>query len=153
MTAGELVDVEAITKTLREDLQTATGRPVGLVKQPSDAENAEIADPNKVPYGVLYLIAGGGYDGSELYPHGDVTLVYQVTSVGITPTSALSMAQKVRSAFLERTVAGVFRHALRAPGGWALMDRAPDGAPGGVDVGGRSLFSVADRFKITLTVA
>lgn len=58
--------------------------PVGDGVAPRDADESEI-DP---PYVVLYSLPGGQFDGPLNDSQADVTLVYQITSVGLTRQQA-----------------------------------------------------------------
>lgn len=131
-----------LTKNLRAALAAATGRP-GDVR--------EIKADTQPPYFILYPVPGGGYSGPPLSkPDADVQTVYQVTSVGTSPESAEWLADRIRVAMLGRSTLGSFSTDIDAPNGMSIVDRTPDGGPGGVDAEG-SVYSIAERFNLHLT--
>lgn len=81
----------ARTTTLLEDhtqgmlsALVAAPFPVGDGVAPREADKSEI-DP---PYVVLYSLPGGRFDGPLSDSQADVTLIYQITSVGKTRSQA-----------------------------------------------------------------
>jgi hypothetical protein len=138
-----------LTSNLRTALATATGRPWGSgkapVKEPKEAD---------YPYGILYVIDGGGYSGPPFHhPEADADCVYQLTSVGLTVSNVEFMADKARTAILGRDENGAFATDIPAPEGWIVNNRRPDTPPGGVDQTGKDLYQVVERFVLSVTPA
>lgn len=73
--------------------------PVGDGVAPRDALQAEI-DP---PYVVLYPIVGGIFDGPLSDSQADISLIYQVTAVGVTRFSAQAGIDLVRAIFMDKS--------------------------------------------------
>lgn len=143
-----------IDKALVIALRVGTQRPVEIMEAPKAPGNGPL-----LPYAILYPLPGGSFDGPPLSdPHADVTFSYQVTSVGKTAEQCQSMADRVRATMLGRKN-GAFVKAISNPSGVKIMDRAPDGGPGGIDraTGAADtdnvVFSVPERYLITVTPA
>lgn len=66
------------------DALDAAPFPIGDAEAPRNPDDSEI-DP---PYIVLYPIPGGTFDGPLSDSQADVTLIYQITAVGITRSQA-----------------------------------------------------------------
>lgn len=106
---------------------------------------------------VVYSIPGGGYEyGSPLRsPDDTAQFTYQVDSVGLSREQAEWGADAVRRTFLARTGTGAFQVAFpNVLSGFKVIDRYPDGTPGGVTPEGtppNRVFSNPERFVICVT--
>lgn len=96
------------------------------------------------PYSVLYPLSGGGRDGSMASPEDDVTVVYQVTCVGVTRQQARDLADRVDSAVREVVIPGraVTNVSAELPPG---VQRDDDVTP--------PLFYATPRYRISTTPA
>jgi hypothetical protein len=72
---------------------------VGDSEAPRNPDKSE-ASP---PYVVLYPIVGGGFDGPLSDTQADVTIIYQVTSVGVTRFSAQAAIDLVRAILFDKS--------------------------------------------------
>ena len=73
--------------------------PIGDAVAPRLADKTEI----NPPFAVLYPIVGGLFDGPLSDSQADVTLVYQVTSVGNTRQQAQAITDLVRAIMMDRS--------------------------------------------------
>jgi hypothetical protein len=137
-----------VTEGLRTMLASVTGKGVGVMKAP-DAPAGAVCPV--MPYAIVYPIPGGGFGGSMADPYEDVTYVYQVTSVGETPTQCQAMGDAVRKAILN-AANPIALTATLAPSR-KVSRREPDGAPGGIDVGAPDLYYLPERYKLTISQA
>lgn len=104
---------------------------------------------------VVYSIPGGGFEyGSLRMPDETAQFTYQIDSVGLSREQAEWGADAVRRTLLARTGTGAFQVAFPAVAGWAVIDRHPDGTPGGVTPEGtppNRVFSNPERFVLCVT--
>lgn len=137
-----------LTTALAEWLEAAVGRPVGRLQSP-------VSRP--FPYAVLYAVPGGSFSGPGLaHPDADAGVVYQVNCVALRDTEAEELADAVRAVVLGRDGTGAFTTPAPALAGWSLIDRAPDGNPGGVEYNGappKRVFTATERFVFYVTPA
>jgi hypothetical protein len=120
------------------------GRPVGDHENPTDTSDR---------YMVLRGIDGGQVDGAEGEPHEQGVVVVQVDSSGHSRQQAQWVAYRVARAMVERTTDGGWTHPIGVPG-WSVSyrDWQVVGQPEaeGRDETGKNLFTVRDRFEITV---
>lgn len=139
-------DRRELSKNLRTMLAVYTDRPIGRQKAPKFENPANPA----FPYSIVYAIGGGEYSGPAFSdPDADVVCVYQVSSFGARDDQAELQATKIRKAVLSRTN-GAFTTELLDPEGMKIIDRRPQGGPGGVDEND-GIYFVAERFELVLT--
>ena len=134
------VSLEDHTDGVLTMLNTTT-IPIGDGVAPRDVDKTE-QDP---PYAVLYLLPGGDFDGPLSDSQGDMTFMYQVTSVGETRQQAQVVADIIRTVFkrenltiLNRTVRDV---RLETPNSGTVRD---DDLP-------NPLFYGYDRYEVDTT--
>lgn len=126
-----MIDRAPLTPAVRAILAAATGRPCGVGGLP-------LVDgkPAPLPYSVLYPL-GGPVDGAPFSDASeDSHLSYQVTIVAARTDQAEWLADRVRRAFLGRTLAGDWEQPLAVPGlsVWArelVVDEGADPADTG----------------------
>lgn len=132
-------------------LQRGTGRPVGDHKAP-DREGRD--DDDFYPYCVVYNLPGGSSDGGLGFGYEDSTVIYQVTSVGLTRGQADWMADRVRLTWLAR-LGVAFQVPFLSPDGWAVSGRMPNyGFSGGIDSQGEPpnrVYNAPERFELHVT--
>jgi hypothetical protein len=139
-----LIDRTPIDSGFLAFLQAVTQRPGDLCGAPDDP---------RLPYFIVYPIDGPEPDGSMMFPAENAELVYQVTSVGGSPTQCQMMGDRVWKAVLERDAHGFFKYPL-VIAGVDIQDRRPNGGQGGLDreTGGPAqenvVVSLAQRFVI-----
>jgi hypothetical protein len=120
------------------------GRPVGDHESPADTSDR---------YMVLWGITGGMVDGAEGQPHEQGVVVVQVDSSGHSRQQAQWVAYRVARAMVERTPDGGWTHPIAVPG-WSVSYRewqvVGQAEPEGQDETGNQLFTVKDRYEITV---
>lgn len=143
------IAIENVTDTVIELLERATQKRCGDSTSPQN-EDGSFVEP---PYTILYTIAGGSFSGPMYFqPEADVTLMYQVTSVGVTRKQAQWLATKVREAITGRDQFGRFVHVMFPPDGVIVMDRRSEGALGGVERES-SVYVAHDTYTVETTPA
>lgn len=139
-----------VTAALRESLAAAItvgGDPVAVGK--GDVPNpVPPAKTPKVPYLVVYELAGGGYWGALRRPERSVVYLYRVRAVGETEEQASWLAGRVRSHILGRDTRGRLATEIAAEG-LVVKDRWPEGSPGGVEKTS-GLFQSEDDFALAV---
>lgn len=140
--AGILPD-RKITDALITMLETATGKQIGDARAPEPTTD----DTPDYPYAVLVSLGRTQSSGSIAAPHSDVSIMYQVTSVGENRDQADWMADKVREAILGRNSTG-FTNALSGSG-WRCTFREPS-MDGGLIEGGQ-LMNRPERFILSFS--
>jgi hypothetical protein len=134
-----------LTNGLIECLETRTGKKCGDHEAPVTEDKT---------YMILYALPGGDVGGPPLVaPEADVTVVYQITSVGEERANAEWMADRARQAIMGRYEDGRFKSEISTPSGYVVADRRqlPDG---GVDREGKApnvVYSVPNRYALVLT--
>lgn len=126
-----MIDRAPLTPAVRAMLVAATGRPCGVGGLP-------LVDgkPAPLPYSVLYPL-GGPVDGAPFSDASeDAHVTYQVTIVAARTDQAEWLADRVRRAFLGRTLAGGWEQPLTVPGlsVWArelVVDESTDASATG----------------------
>ncbi len=150
-----VIDRRPITKALVPWLATATGKPCGDHRLPTNLPPPPTERGRKSdPYTIVFALDGGGYWGPGLTaPDQAADFVYQVTSVGYSPEQVQWMADAVKRTMLARSSSGAFQVAFPAVTGVVIADRMPpegDG-PGGIDIAGRhpdEVFSIPERYVL-----
>jgi hypothetical protein len=103
-----------------------------------------------LPYVVVYAIMGGELSGPPLTnPEADAELIYQVTSVGGTPTQATWMDDKVRALVVGRTSTGDFTTPLSVPNGVVVDRQSLSGSSGPTATG--SLWQTVPRYGVRVS--
>lgn len=138
---------QLVTTALIGMLATATERPCGDHASPPTGVLAD-------GYTYVYSIDGGSYDGSPFWsPEADATLVYQVTSVGLSRAHAEWLADRVRLTMTSRSSDGGFQVAFPALAGMTVIHRAPDGTSPGVIPEGppeNRVYNIPERYRISV---
>jgi hypothetical protein len=120
------------------------GMPVGDHENPTDTSDR---------YMVLWGITGGQVDGAEGQPHEQGVVVVQVDSSGHSRQQAQWVAAGVARAMVERTADGGWTHPIAVPG-WSVSYRewqvVGQAEPEGQDETGKQLFTVKDRYELTV---
>jgi hypothetical protein len=120
------------------------GMPVGDHEAPEDTSDR---------YLTVYGIDGGQVDGAEGEPHEQGVVVVQVDSSGHSRQQAQWVACRVARAMVERTPDGGWTHPIIVPG-WSVSYRewqvVGQAEPEGQDETGKQLFTVKDRYEITV---
>ncbi|MBC9717809.1 hypothetical protein H9Y04_35290 [Streptomyces sp. TRM66268-LWL] len=136
-----------LTRALRTLVADATGRPCGLGVLPRGPDG-RAAD---FPYAILDSLPGEFSGPGFADWHADVSWSYQVTSVGERADQVEWLADRVRSALVDR-VDGRWRYAL-APPEMRVIDRelSVDGAGDPVDGTAGDTVTYIQRFTITVS--
>ncbi|MGW2585887.1 hypothetical protein ACWCYZ_31980 [Streptomyces virginiae] len=142
-----MIDRAPLTPAVRTMLAAATGRPCGVGGLP-------LVDgkPAPLPYSVLYPL-GGPVDGAPFSDASeDAHLTYQVTIVAARTDQAEWLADRIRRAFLGRTLAGGWEQPLSAPGlsVWArelVVDECADPADTG------DVVSYVQRYQLSASAS
>ena len=109
-----------LTDALKSMLETATTRPVGVLRAP--IINGEAA---QLPYVVIFPDKGGRFMGPPLTaPNADAAFPYMIKCVGGREDQTELLADRVRTAILGRESDGSFSTGL-TPTGLTVMDRQP----------------------------
>lgn len=145
VTIGQVVNLKPLTENVRAALAAATGRPAHFVKL---GERVQL-DNSSFPYNLLYLIPGGSLDGSFDYPDEHAVVVYQTTAMAKSPEQALWLADRNRQFFLSRNAQG-FVHPISDPPGMRIVQRWKDEGLPDVMPGEKALYSVAERFNLSV---
>ncbi|MFJ4412979.1 hypothetical protein [Streptomyces sp. NPDC088925] len=112
--------------------------------------SASLPSGASMPYHVLYELGqavSGPAWGDE---SGDARLLFQVTTVGQSPDTASSGADKVRQALLGK-VEGEWQFAIVPPSGYEIMGRELDREDGMTVVG--ATYSYVQRFALHVTTS
>ncbi|MDQ8707869.1 hypothetical protein RCO28_36185 [Streptomyces sp. LHD-70] len=138
-----------LTRALRSLLAEVTGRPCGLGVLPR-APNSGVAD---FPYVILDSLPGEFSGPGFADWHADASWTYQVTSVGERVDQVEWLADRVRSALVDR-VDGRWKHVLTLPE-MAVIDRelSMDGSGDPVDGAAGDAVTYVQRFTITVSPA
>jgi hypothetical protein len=154
-----MIDRRPVTKAFIEMLATATGKPVGAGRMPTN-DAGELVDP---PYYIVYSV-GSTVSGAPLADDNeDASFVYQVTSVSAPdPDIAESYgtqdqtewhADKARRAVLERDPdTGAWVNTLTVSG-VSCMARSLETEPGGTNDPADATMGYDQRFRLDLTPA
>jgi hypothetical protein len=138
---------DAVTRWLADNLD----RPVGRGQAPPGQDGER-----PFPYAILYTIPGGSFSGGPLVePDADASVVYQINCAALRVNQAEQLADAARAVMLERTSTGFTIPSPEVPG-WVIIDRAPDGAPGGTEYSGtppKRVFTAAERYVLHVTPA
>jgi hypothetical protein len=142
-----VVHRKLVTDALIVMVASGTARPCGDSESPPEGKLVE-------GYTYVHSIDGGDFDGPPLWsPESDATLVYQVTSVGVTREHAEWIADRVRLTMLARVADGGFQVAFPVLAGMKVIHRAPDGISPGVIPEGppeNRVYSVPERYRISV---
>lgn len=137
----------SVLATLRRELE-----PTGKVH---DGQIPKGTEKPRLPYWILYSIAGGGWDGPPLHgPEDDMTFLYQVTAVAGRRDQVELLADMVADVWVGHTETGSYKKEFDEVEGWVIAARLRADVPGGVDREGAApnvVFTAANRFAITLT--
>lgn len=139
-----------MTLALAALLESATGKPVGLARDPlaplvpGEPEQRR-AEP---PFSILWSIPGSTYEGPWTDDHADATWTYQVTVVANRADQAEWLMDKVRAGVLGRAPQGEWAYPLEVPGMY-VMDRRHVADAGGDTEG--SIVSLVERYALAVT--
>lgn len=131
-------------------LQAAVAFPIGDHEVPKPEDRL----PRK-PWGVVYLIDGGEFDGPPLTaPNADASFIVQIDVVGARPDHALWGGDMVRRTMISRSASGAFQVASPDLEALKVSDRLPMGGPSGLVPGGdpgHRVYSWSERYAIYVT--
>lgn len=141
-----------VSQALGPWLEAIVARPVAVFVAPNAPPWSD-ARSRPFPYVILYSVPGGGYWGPPLRaPNGAASFIYQANAVALRGEQSEELGDAVRDAFLGRAPSGAFTHDPPAlPGGWAVIDRDADGAPGATEYSGqppKRVFTTSERYVI-----
>lgn len=143
-----MIPVERVTTALIAMLATAVGVPVGDHGTRTTA-GASIDTTGR--YLVVWKIDGGEARGALGDPHQDITVVYQVESVGRSRQQAEGLADLARTAMLAMSAIGGHTNPLAGPG-WkgGLRTQQTEGVPTpqGIDEQGTGVWVQRERFDV-----
>lgn len=137
-------------------LQTATLQGLVSLLRTKLPDFKWLTDPSEknvaLPYGVLYLIPGGGYQES-FFGSNHPSYVFQISCVGRPLHQATSLMDRVYGTILAQTPSGGWVNDLPISGGF-VIGRSTDGSTPGSESGGtpgEAVQQVAQRFILTVT--
>lgn len=136
-------DRRVVTDAVITMLEGATGRPVGDFDAPGDGDSPEY------PYLVVTSIPGGGSSGIVGNPADTLTIVYQLTSVGLRRDQAEQLAARAHEAMLAIAPSGEWVHPISASG-HSIGVREHD-ASGGTDFEG-PVVNAVERYTVAASV-
>lgn len=135
-----------VTANLTAMLQTVTTRPFGITDVPPP-DSGKIAPTT--PYGIVYPMNDGGYEGGLGAPESMGRFAFQVTSVGSRADQCEWLEDRVRNAILARTTAGSFVNALSLSAPFVVTTRWSLSGPGNM-IRADQLWSVSETFMLVI---
>lgn len=137
-----------VTDALIVMLEAATGRPVGDFDSPVDGTEPVPMPVAGYPYLVVASIAGGGSTGSVASSADTLTIVYQLTAVGLRRDQAEALSARAHQAMLEVALTGGWAHPIAAAGHTVAI-RVHDSS-GGTDIDGPFVNAV-ERYALDVS--
>lgn len=142
-------NLAGLWKQLVATLADVTGKPVALGRVPDDVtydDHGLLLDP----YTIVTPLIASQISGSWAGPAEDVTVPFQLSSVGRNDEQAQAMADLTRQTLCGRNANGAFTNAITVVG-VKVIDRRPTYIGGAVPAGG-GLWEAIDTFDVDVTV-
>lgn len=133
---------DQINEAVRLFLETATGKPVGLGKIPTNPGTQ---------YAIMYPMASPRGTGSQQNPEEDRDHMFQVSSFGRDYRECGRMSDRVLQAMIGRDGNGGWLHQLGPISGSNVQHRQSD-VIGAILPSGPDLFVSQDMYRITIGV-
>lgn len=142
-----MIDTALVIPALVRWLSDATNTPIGDHERP-------VQPDRNLPWGILWVIPGGMYDGPPFSdPESETEIIVQVDSVAFHQKSARWLGDTVRRSMVSRTVGSRYQVAPPDMAPVKLIRRRTQGPPGFTLDGDKEnrVYSVQERFALYLT--